>query len=119
MVVCGYVLQENKAQCTHKPLLLCIGLGFKSGIVPSTLTFNVPSSSAFLVFVFVFCWPFTKLNVGGKVFCKTFRIVELGEQVFHWNFQVKFCCFFLCVCFSLFCLTVSCRFGFGLKDLFS
>ena len=85
---------ENKAQCTHIPLLLCIGLGFKSDIAPSTLTFNVPSSFAFLVFVFVFCWPFTKLNFRWKVFCKTFRIIELGGTSFLLEFQVKFSCFF-------------------------
>ena len=113
---------ENKAQCTHIPLLLCIGLGFKSGIAPSTLTFNVPSSFAFPVFVFVFCWPFTKLNFRWKVFCKTFRIIELGGTSFSLEFSgqifMLFSCFFF-VCFSLVCpLTVSCSFGFGLKDLF-
>ena len=95
---------ENKAQCTHIPLLLCIGLGFKSDIAPSTLTFNVPSSFAFLVFVFVFCWPFTKLNFRWKVFCKTFRIIELGGTSFLLEFSgqifMLFSCFFF-VCFSL------------------
>ena len=98
MVVCGYVLQENKHNAaTHKPLLLCIGLGFKSGIAPSTLTCNVPSSFAFLVFVFVFCWPFTKLNVRGKVFCKTFRIVELGGTSFTLEFSGQIFMLFLCL----------------------
>ena len=108
---------ENKAQCTHIPLLLCIGLGFKSGIAPSTLTFNVPSSFAFLVFVFVFCWPFTKLNFRWEVFCKTFRIKwnKFFIGIFRSNFHAFFMLLF-CVLFS--CITVSCSFGFGLKDLF-
>lgn len=100
-------------------MLLCIGLGFKSGIAPPppTLTFNVPSLFAFLVFVFVFCWPFTKLNFGWKFFCKTFRIVELSRTSFYLEFSGQIFMLFF-VCFSLVCLTVSCPFGFGLKDLF-
>ena len=98
MVVCGYVLQENKhnALISHC-LILCIGLGFKSGIAPSTLTCNVPSSFAFLVFVFVFHWPFTKLNDRGKVFCKTFRIIELGGTRFSLEFSGQIFMLFLCL----------------------
>ena len=61
----------------------------------------------------------------GKVFRKTFRILELYErrrrrvveQDFHGNFQVNVTCFFFCV--FLLSLTGLSSFWHGLKDIFT
>ena len=62
----------------------------------------LPSFFAFLASFFFFCWAFSRLYFGGKVFRKAFRILGLGErkgrwvveQDFHGNFQVSVTWFF-------------------------
>ena len=62
----------------------------------------------------------------GKVFRKTFRILELCErrrrrvveQDFHGNFQVNVTCFFF-FCVFLLSLTGLSSFWHGLKDIFT
>ena len=57
---------------------------------------------SFLASFFFFCWAFSRLHFGGKVFREGFRILGLDErkgrwaveQDFHGNFQVNVTQFF-------------------------
>ena len=61
-----------------------------------------PLFSLFLAHFFFFCWVFSRLHFGGKVFREGFRILGLDErkgrwaveQDFHGNFQVNVTRFF-------------------------
>ena len=62
----------------------------------------LPSFFAFLASFFFFCWAFSRLHFGGKVFREGFRILGLDKrkgrwavaQDFHGNFQVNVTRFF-------------------------
>ena len=86
-----------------------IVFGFKSDTEVLTFAFRFLSSPLFSLFVphfFFFClisyWAFSRFHFSGKLFGKTFRILQLGErkgrwvveQDFHGNFRVNVTWFF-------------------------
>ena len=87
-------------------------IGLKSDIAVSSLSL-LPFFFAFLASFLFFCWAFSRLHFGGKIFQKAFRILEFDErkgrwvvgQDFHGHFQVNVTWF---VAFFLWCSWLDC-----------
>ena len=72
---------------------------FESDTAVLTFIFRFLSSRffRFACLIFSFCWAFSRLHLGGKIFRRAFRILGLDErkgrwimeQGFHGNFQLN------------------------------